>query len=154
MIKTLILESTRTVIRPQETDLFELQYTLNILKGKREDLEHIVSKVTNTKNVLPKISSKLDRDILKLEKMIRQFNDYKHITISKEYSIDCIEITITFPKGTTRKFKDKWLLRNNLPIKNVFHPASPIVTFSGNIAREYVEHKANVCTITKTYDLG
>ena len=155
MTKTIKLESKNGLeLCPQNTTLLEAQKLLKDRKEHREYIDNIVSYSTHINGVYPEVALKLDNDIKKLEKLIRQINGYKHITVSKDYTVDCVTTTITFPRGTKRKFKDKWLTQNHLPIKNKLYPPSIVETFNGNLASEFVEHKGNVCVITRSYDLG
>lgn len=63
------------------------------------------------------------------------------------------EIILKFPKGCSKQFKRKFLIKNNFPLNNRYYRINSPYDCTGQLHSEYVDFKKDKYRIVKCYDV-
>lgn len=108
---------------------------------------------TPNDHVWEKAITECNKDIKILEKMQRKVNGYKKIIVEHDNDYDRLETVVTFPKGTKKSFKMKWLENNDYPLSNEHFHIDSMYDCTGKVCSIRVEHKGNKYTVVRHLDL-
>lgn len=99
---------------------------------------------------------KKKKNISHIDKLIKYQDPKRKVEIIKyEDEFDYVEMILKFPKGCSKQFKRSFLIKNDLPLKNIKYRLNSPYDCSGIVHSIYVtlDNKTNTYKIEKFYDV-
>jgi hypothetical protein len=130
------------------------KYTINLeMKAELIKEEDTNGKFKEYREKIEDSILKCNKDIKLLDKLERKINGYKTIKIENDGDYDSNIVRIIFPKGTKKKFIEKWLINNDYPIRTQHFHINSDYDCTGKVHTIWVSKKANVVEVEYCYDV-